>query len=131
MTCPALQAAVPGLGSRVPPQAARAPLASRRRASGRQRPAAQGEHSILDIFGDHYLLAIAATLCWHAGGTAVLESTDEVGWDEKYGDGAMLSYGTSSHQGPRDDMEDFLAVVPKARCGFLYAGTPPGSVVRA
>ena len=36
----------------------------------------------------------------------------------------MLAYGTSAHQGPRDGMEDFLAVVPKARCGFLYAGIP-------
>ena len=25
----------------------------------------------------------------------------------------------------REDMQDFLDVVPKARCGFLYAGEDP------
>jgi hypothetical protein len=43
-------------------------------------------------------------------------------WDEKYGEEGTLEYGASLEQGPRDTMEDFIAVVPRARCGFLFTG---------
>ena len=54
--------------------------------------------------------------------SSVLSTKDEDTWDSKYGPEGTLSYGSAAHQGPRDSMEDFVAIVPKARCGYLYAG---------
>ena len=53
----------------------------------------------------------------------MLASQDEDDWDAKYGETGVLPYGSAAHQGPRDTMEDYVAIVPKARCGYLYAGT--------
>jgi hypothetical protein len=50
------------------------------------------------------------------------ESEDEDSWDSKYGEDGVLEYGVAIQQGPRDTMEDFVTIVPKARCGFLFAG---------
>ena len=33
-----------------------------------------------------------------------------------------LQYGLAALQGPRESMEDYATVVPRGRCGFLYAG---------
>ena len=52
----------------------------------------------------------------------VLDPGKEGVWDEKYGEEGTLEYGASLEQGPRDTMEDFITVVPRARCGFLFAG---------
>ncbi len=32
--------------------------------------------------------------------------------------------GAVHSQGPRESMEDCAYVIPRARCGFLFAGTP-------
>eukprot|EP00884_Botryococcus_braunii_P000320 jgi/Botrbrau1/10289/Bobra.0120s0011.1 len=54
------------------------------------------------------------------------ETEDEESWDSKYGEDAILDFGVSIEQGPRDTMEDFVTIVPKARCGFLFAGVFDG-----
>lgn len=50
------------------------------------------------------------------------ETSDEENWDTKYGEESTLEYGVAIEQGPRDTMEDFVSIVGKARCGFMYAG---------
>lgn len=50
------------------------------------------------------------------------ETSDEDGWDAKYGEDSVLQYGVAIEQGPRDTMEDFVSIVGRARCGFMYAG---------
>jgi len=45
-------------------------------------------------------------------------------WDLKYD--TPLPHGVSLTQGPREEMEDFVAVVPRARCGYLYAAVFDG-----
>lgn len=63
----------------------------------------------------------------YAEWTSVLSTKDDETWDEKYGEeGGALSYGSAAQQGPRDSMEDYVAIVPKGRCGYLYAGPPRG-----
>ncbi len=48
---------------------------------------------------------------------------DDSVWDEKYSERyGVLDFGVSSLQGPRETMEDCAYVVPRARCGFLFAG---------
>lgn len=32
-----------------------------------------------------------------------------------------LRYGVAAEQGPREDMEDIIQVIPDAHCGFLFA----------
>ena len=51
-----------------------------------------------------------------------MEPQDAEAWREKYGSGP-LPYGTSAQQGPRETMEDYVTVIQKGRCGFLYAGS--------
>ena len=51
-----------------------------------------------------------------------METADAHSWEEKYGSDGPLAYGFSAEQGPRETMEDYVTVVPKGRCGFLYAG---------
>ncbi|KAK9810556.1 hypothetical protein WJX73_000453 [Symbiochloris irregularis] len=57
---------------------------------------------------------------------AVMEVTDAGGWDRKFGAIGPLSYGARAEQGPRETMEDFVTVVPRGNCGFLYAGVFDG-----
>lgn len=57
-----------------------------------------------------------------AEAVAVMEATDASGWDRKYGSIGPLPYGARAEQGPRETMEDFVTVVPRGNCGFLYAG---------
>lgn len=58
-------------------------------------------------------------------------TVDDSVWDEKYADRyGSLDFGISSEQGPREDMEDCAYVVPRARCGFLFAGEHIGHVTR-
>ncbi len=54
---------------------------------------------------------------------------DDSVWDEKYSDRfGQLDFGVSSLQGPRESMEDCAYVVPRARCGFLFAGALQASI---
>lgn len=57
-----------------------------------------------------------------ADSIAVLDAPDTEDWDAQFGSQGPLPYGVSAQQGPRETMEDFVTVVPKGRCGFLYAG---------
>ena len=60
----------------------------------------------------------------HAAPQEVMFQTiDEGVWDEKYADKfGTLPYGVALKQGPRPEMEDFTHIIPRARCGFLFAG---------
>ncbi|KAK9916403.1 hypothetical protein WJX75_002189 [Coccomyxa subellipsoidea] len=52
---------------------------------------------------------------------------DDSIWDEKYSDTfGVLDFGVSSLQGPRESMEDCAYIVPRARCGFLFAAVFDG-----
>jgi hypothetical protein len=54
---------------------------------------------------------------------------DDSIWDEKYSDTfGVLDFGVSSLQGPRESMEDCAYIVPRARCGFLFAGMSNTSI---
>ena len=53
---------------------------------------------------------------------AAYQSVDDSVWDERYTEQGPLQYGLATLQGPRDEMEDFASIVPRGRCGFLYAG---------
>ncbi len=56
----------------------------------------------------------------------VFQTIDENVWDDKYaGKFGTLPYGISMKQGPREEMEDFAHIIPRARCGFLFAGALP------
>lgn len=56
----------------------------------------------------------------------VFQTIDENVWDDKYADKfGTLPYGISMKQGPREEMEDFAHIIPRARCGFLFAGALP------
>ena len=34
----------------------------------------------------------------------------------------LLRHGVALAQGPRDEMEDFVSVIPRALCGYMFAG---------
>lgn len=57
-----------------------------------------------------------------AEAAVAFQSVDESVWDERYADEGPLHYGLATLQGPRDEMEDYASIVPRGRCGFLYAG---------
>ncbi|KAK9825401.1 hypothetical protein WJX81_000526 [Elliptochloris bilobata] len=58
---------------------------------------------------------------------AVFQTIDEGEWDEKYaGKFGTLPYGVAMKQGPRPEMEDFTHIIPRARCGFLFAAVFDG-----
>lgn len=53
----------------------------------------------------------------------MFQTIDEGVWDEKYADKfGTLPYGVALKKGPRPEMEDFTHIIPRARCGFLFAG---------
>ena len=59
----------------------------------------------------------------HAAQEVMFQTIDEGVWDEKYADKfGTLPYGVALKQGPRPEMEDFTHIIPRARCGFLFAG---------
>uniref|UniRef100_A0A061SL87 protein-serine/threonine phosphatase n=1 Tax=Tetraselmis sp. GSL018 TaxID=582737 RepID=A0A061SL87_9CHLO len=45
-------------------------------------------------------------------------------WEERYGE--PLSFGVSSQQGEREEMEDVAAIVPKGVSGYFFAGVFDG-----
>ncbi len=53
-----------------------------------------------------------------------LKTADEAAWDDKYSSFGNLAHGESLIQGRRESMEDTAVVIPKARCGYLFAGKP-------
>ena len=56
----------------------------------------------------------------------MFQTIDESVWDEKYAEKfGTLPYGVALQQGPRPEMEDFTHIIPRARCGFLFAGAAP------
>ena len=57
-----------------------------------------------------------------AEAAVAFQSVDDSVWDERYADEGPLQYGLATLQGPRDEMEDYASIVPRGRCGFLYAG---------
>ena len=57
-----------------------------------------------------------------ADASVAFQSVDDSVWDERYAEQGPLQYGLATLQGPRDEMEDYAAIVPRGRCGFLYAG---------
>ena len=57
-----------------------------------------------------------------AQASVAYQSVDDSVWDERYTEQGPLQYGLATLQGPRDEMEDYAAIVPRGRCGFLYAG---------
>ena len=59
----------------------------------------------------------------------MFQTIDEGVWDEKYADKfGTLPYGVALKQGPRPEMEDFTHIIPRARCGFLFAGAALSSL---
>lgn len=58
-----------------------------------------------------------------AEASVAFQSVDDSVWDERYAEEGPLQYGLATLQGPRDEMEDYASIVPRGRCGFLYAGT--------
>ena len=58
-----------------------------------------------------------------AEASVAFQSVDDSVWDERYAEQGPLQYGLATLQGPRDEMEDYASIVPRGRCGFLYAGT--------
>lgn len=56
-----------------------------------------------------------------ADASVAFQSVDDSVWDERYAEQGPLQYGLATLQGPRDEMEDYAAIVPRGRCGFLYA----------
>lgn len=57
----------------------------------------------------------------------IAESISSGVWDDKYiQQFGELKHATALLQGAREEMQDFLHVVPKARCGFLCAGVFDG-----
>lgn len=57
-----------------------------------------------------------------AQASVAYQSVDDSVWDERYTEQGPLQYGLATLQGPRDEMEDYASIVPRGRCGFLYAG---------
>lgn len=57
-----------------------------------------------------------------AEASVAFQSVDDSVWDERYTEEGPLEYGLATLQGPREEMEDYAAIVPRGRCGFLYAG---------
>ncbi|CAL5225273.1 g8068 [Coccomyxa viridis] len=54
-------------------------------------------------------------------------TVDDGVWETKYEDlYGTLDFGASSAQGPRESMEDCAYVIPRARCGFLFAAVFDG-----
>ena len=54
---------------------------------------------------------------------SIFQTIDETDWDTKYADRfGKLPYGVAMKQGPREEMEDFTHIIPRARCGFFFAG---------
>lgn len=52
---------------------------------------------------------------------------DDGVWDEKYSDRyGELDFGVWAEQGPRESMEDCAHIVPRGRCGFLFAAVFDG-----
>ena len=58
-----------------------------------------------------------------AEASVAFQSVDDSVWDDRYAEEGPLEYGLATLQGPRDEMEDYSSIVPRGRCGFLYAGT--------
>ncbi len=58
-----------------------------------------------------------------AEASVAFQSVDDSVWDERYAEEGPLEYGLATLQGPREEMEDYAAIVPRGHCGFLYAGT--------
>lgn len=57
-----------------------------------------------------------------AEASVAFQSVDDSVWDERYAEEGPLEYGLATLQGPREEMEDYASIVPRGRCGFLYAG---------
>lgn len=57
-----------------------------------------------------------------AQASVAYQSVDDSVWDERYTEQGPLQYGLATLQGPRGEMEDYASIVPRGRCGFLYAG---------
>lgn len=57
-----------------------------------------------------------------AQASVAFQSVDDSVWDDRYTEEGPLQYGLATLQGPRGEMEDYAAIVPRGRCGFLYAG---------
>lgn len=57
-----------------------------------------------------------------AEASVAFQSVDDSVWDERYAEEGPLQYGLATLQGPRGEMEDYASIVPRGRCGFLYAG---------
>lgn len=52
-----------------------------------------------------------------------LKTVDDATWNEKYASSyGTLAFGESLIQGRRESMEDTAVVIPRARCGYLFAG---------
>ena len=64
----------------------------------------------------------SAQAAQQAESSVAFQSVDDSVWDERYEGESPLQYGLATLQGPRDEMEDYASIVPKGRCGFLYAG---------
>ena len=55
------------------------------------------------------------------------QAIDDNVWDSKYSERyGELDFGVSSEQGPRESMEDCAHIIPRARCGFLFAAVFDG-----
>ncbi|DBA83228.1 TPA: hypothetical protein ACH3X2_006741 [Trebouxia sp. C0005] len=61
-----------------------------------------------------------------AEASVAFQSVDDSVWDERYADEGPLEYGLATLQGPREEMEDYASIVPRGRCGFLYAAVFDG-----
>ncbi|KAL3130276.1 hypothetical protein ABBQ38_008108 [Trebouxia sp. C0009 RCD-2024] len=61
-----------------------------------------------------------------AQASVAFQSVDDSVWDDRYTEEGPLQYGLATLQGRRDEMEDYASVVPKGRCGFLYAAVFDG-----
>lgn len=61
-----------------------------------------------------------------AQASVAYQSVDDSVWDERYTEQGPLQYGLATLQGPRGEMEDYASIVPRGRCGFLYAAVFDG-----
>ena len=64
-----------------------------------------------------------------AEASVAFQSVDDSVWDERHADEGPLEYGLATLQGPREEMEDYAAIVPRGHCGYLYAGIHRGHLL--
>ena len=80
-----------------------------------QQPAPQGTCHAVAVNFPHLVESTCKRPCPCQGLFCLPADGDSVG---------TLQYGLAALQGPRESMEDYATVVPRGRCGFLYAGKP-------